>query len=134
MANSQTPRKRVSSGSPYEPIVGFSRAVQAGKLIAVAGTAPIGPDGQTVGVGDPATQARRCLEIIRDALEELGAGLQHVYRTRTMLTRIADWEAVSRVHGEFFRDVRPASTMLAVTRLIDPDWLVEIEADALLGD
>ncbi|UCE62085.1 MAG: RidA family protein [Phycisphaerales bacterium] len=127
-------RKRVSTGSPYEPIVGISRAVQAGKIIAVTGTAPLDADGRTVGVGDPAAQARRCLEIIRDALGELGASLHHVYRTRTLLTRIDDWEAVARVHGEFFRDIRPANTIMEVSRFVDPEWLVEFEADAILDD
>jgi len=127
-----TERQRVSSGSPYEPIIGISRAVRAGTVIAVSGTAPLGPDGKTVGVGDPAAQARRCLEIIRAALEKLGADLRHVHRTRTLLTRIEDWEAVGRVHGEFFRDVRPANTVVQVTRFIDPDWLVEFEADAVV--
>jgi enamine deaminase RidA (YjgF/YER057c/UK114 family) len=130
----QDRRKRVSSGSPFEALVGFSRAVKAGEIIAVAGTAPLGPDGKTIGVGDAAVQARRCLEIARDALRELGADLQHVYRTRTMLTSIDDWEAVARVHGEFFGDVRPASTIVEVSRFIDPEWLVEFEVDAYLGD
>ncbi|MHC4697910.1 MAG: RidA family protein [Planctomycetota bacterium] len=130
----QKHRKRVSTGSPFEPIVGISRAIQAGKIIAVTGTAPLDAEGQTVGVGDAAAQARRCLEIIRDALEGLGAGLHHVYRTRTLLTRIEDWEAVARVHGEFFRDVRPANTIMEISRFIDPEWLVEFEVDAILDD
>jgi enamine deaminase RidA (YjgF/YER057c/UK114 family) len=103
-----------------------------GNFISVAGTAPIGPDGNTVGVGNPAAQTRRCLEIIRAALEETGASLHDVIRTRTFLTRVADWEQVGEVHGEFFRDIRPASTMVQVTQLLDPDWLVEIEADAII--
>jgi enamine deaminase RidA (YjgF/YER057c/UK114 family) len=127
-------RKRVSTGSPFEPIVGISRAIQAGRIIAVTGTAPLDRDGHTVGIGDAAAQARRSLEIIRDALAELGAGLHHVYRTRTLLTRIDDWEAVARVHGEFFRDIRPANTILQVCRFIDLQWLVEFEADAFLDD
>jgi enamine deaminase RidA (YjgF/YER057c/UK114 family) len=125
-------RKLVSSGSPYEPRIGFSRAVRAGNFVSVAGTAPIGPDRKTVGVGDPAAQARRCLEIIQVALEEAGASLEDVIRTRVYLTRVEDWEAVGLVHGEFFGNIRPASTMLQVARLIEPDWLVEIEADALI--
>lgn len=127
-------RKRVSTGSPYESVIGISRAVQAGRIIAVTGTAPLGADGETVGVGDPSLQARRCLEIIQDALRRLGADLHHVYRTRTLLTRIEDWEVVARVHGEFFGDVRPANTIMQVTRFIDPLWLVEFEADAFLDD
>ncbi len=124
----------VSSGSPYEPRVGISRAVRAGPLIAVSGTAPLGPDGKTVGVGDAAAQARRCLEIIQRALESAGASLADVVRTRTLLTRIEDWEAVALVHGEFFRDIRPANTIMQVTRFIDPDWLVELEADAIVTE
>ncbi|MHC5212107.1 MAG: RidA family protein [Planctomycetota bacterium] len=127
-------RQRVSTGSPYEPVVGISRAIRAGPLIAVTGTAPLGPDGKTVGVGDPAAQARRCLEIARDALQELGAELRHVHRTRTLLTRIEDWNVVARVHGEFFRDIRPANTIMQVTRFIDPEWLVEFEVDAYVDD
>jgi enamine deaminase RidA (YjgF/YER057c/UK114 family) len=125
-------RGRVSSGSPYEPLLGISRAVRIGPVIAVSGTAPLGPDGETVGRGDVSAQARRCLEIILDAVGRLGASSSHVIRTRTFLTRIEDWEAVGRVHGEFFRDVRPASTFVQVSRFIDPDWLVEIEADAVV--
>ena len=125
-------RKLVSSGSPYEQNIGFSRAVRVGSLISVSGTAPIGPDRKTVGRGDPSAQARRCFEIIRAALEEAGSSLSDVVRTRIFLTNIADWEKVAAVHGEFFRDVRPASTMVQVARLIEPDWLVEIEADAVV--
>ena len=127
-------RKLVSSGSPYEPKVGISRAVRAGNLITVSGTAPLGPDGQTLGKGDPAAQARRCLEIIAAALEKAGASLRHVVRTRTLLTRIDDWQAVASVHGDFFRDIRPANTIMQVTRFIDPEWLVEFEADAVVDD
>jgi enamine deaminase RidA (YjgF/YER057c/UK114 family) len=127
-------RKLVSSGSPYEPKVGISRAVRAENVIAVSGTAPIGPDGRTVGTGDPAAQARRCLEIISAALEKAGASLKHVVRTRTLLVRIEDWHAVAAVHGEFFRDIRPANTIMQVSRFIDPDWLVEFEADAVVDD
>jgi len=122
----------IPSGSPYEPRIGFSRAVRVGNFVSVAGTAPIGPDRNTVGVGDPAAQTRRCLEIIRAALEKAGASLNDVIRTRIFLTRVADWEQVGAVHGEFFRDIRPASTMVQVAQLLDPDWLVEIEADAIV--
>lgn len=127
-------RKLVSSGSPYEPIVGMSRAVRVGNVIAVSGTAPIGADRKTVGVGDPAAQARRCLDIIAAALESAGASLRHVVRTRTLLTRIEDWQAVAAVHGEVFRDIRPANTVMQVARFIDPDWLVEFEADAVVDE
>ena len=127
-------RKLVSSGSPYEPKVGISRAVRAGRVVTVSGTAPLGPDGKTVGKGDAALQARRCLQIIAAALEAAGASLRHVVRTRTLLTRIDDWQAVAAVHGEFFGDIRPANTIMQITRFIDPDWLVELEADAVIDD
>jgi enamine deaminase RidA (YjgF/YER057c/UK114 family) len=129
---SATGRRSVSTGSPYEPIIGISRAVRIGPIIAVSGTAPLGPDGKTVGVGDPAAQARRCFEISRLALEQLGSSLGDVIRTRIFLTRIEDWRAVGEVHGEVFRGIRPASTMVQVTRFIDPGWLVETEVDAVV--
>jgi enamine deaminase RidA (YjgF/YER057c/UK114 family) len=125
-------RKSVSTGSPYEPIVGISRAVRIGNVIAIAGTAPLGSDGKTVAVGDPRAQARRCFEISRAALEQLGAGLQDVIRTRILLTRIEDWRAVAEVHGEFFRDIRPVNTIMQVSSFIDRDWLIETEVDAVL--
>ena len=125
-------RKLVSSGSPYESAVGFSRAVRVGSLVTVAGSAPLGPDGRTVGRGDPAAQARRCLEIIAAALKEAGASMRQVVRTRVLLTRLEDWQAVARVHGEYFGDIRPACTVMQVAGLIDPDWRVEIEADAVI--
>jgi len=124
-------RKHVSSGSPYESIVGFSRAVRTGNIIAVSGTGPLGPDGKTV-PGGAAEQARRCFEIQIAALEELGASADDVIRTRMMLTRIEDWEAVASVHGEFFREIRPASTIVQVTALVEPDWLIETEMDAVI--
>jgi enamine deaminase RidA (YjgF/YER057c/UK114 family) len=127
-------RKLISSGSPYEPAIGISRAVRTGALVTVAGTAPLGRDGRTVGRGDPGAQARRCLEIIAAALEEAGASLHHVVRTRILLTRIKDWKAVAAVHGEIFHDIRPANTIVQVSRFIDPDWLLEIEADAVIDD
>ncbi len=125
-------RQSVSSGSPFEPVIGFSRAVRIGNVVAVSGTAPIAPGGGTAGVGDPRAQMRRCLEIIRTALEGAGATLDDVIRTRTFLTRVDDWRAVGEVHGEVFSGVRPASTMVQVSRLIDPEWLVEVEADAVV--
>jgi enamine deaminase RidA (YjgF/YER057c/UK114 family) len=125
-------RKLISSGSPYETKVGISRAVRVGLIITVAGTAPLGPDGRTVGCGDAAAQARRCLEIIAAALERAGASMGQVVRTRILLTRIEDWQAVAAVHGEFFREIRPANTIMQVSRFIDPEWLVEIEADAVV--
>jgi enamine deaminase RidA (YjgF/YER057c/UK114 family) len=125
-------RQNISSGSPYEPVIGFSRAVRVGDTIAVGGTAPIGPDGRTVGIGDPGAQTRRCLEIIAAALAQAGAGMDNVVRTRIMLRDIRDWESVGRVHGEFFEAIRPASTLVQVAQFIDPDWRVEIEADAII--
>jgi len=127
-------RKLVSRGSPYEPKVGISRAVRAATIVTVAGTAPLGPDGRTVGHGDAAAQARRCLDIIAAALQSAGASLRHVVRTRILLTRIDDWQTVAAVHGEFFRDIRPVNTIMQVVRFIDADWLVEIEADAVVDD
>jgi enamine deaminase RidA (YjgF/YER057c/UK114 family) len=125
-------RKLISSGSPYEPKVGISRAVRVGPIITVAGTAPLGPDGRTVGRGNAAAQARRCLEIIAAALEGAGASMGQVVRTRILLTRIDDWQAVAAVHGEFFRDIRPVNTIMQVSCFIDPEWLIEIEADAVV--
>jgi len=126
-------RQNVSSGSPYEPIVGISRAVRIGNFVSVAGTAPLGPDGKTVGVGDPAAQVRRCFEIARTALEQVGASLHDVIRTRLLLTRIEDWRAAAEVHGEFFREIRPVNTIVQVSGFIDPEWLVETEVDAVIG-
>ena len=127
-------RRSVSTGSPYEPIVGLSRAVRIGNVVAVAGTAPLGPDGKTVGIGDPVAQARRCFEISQAALEKLGAKLEDVIRTRILLTRIDDWRSVAEVHGEFFRDIRPVNTIMQVSRFVDPDWLVETEVDAVVDE
>lgn len=125
-------RQLISSGSPFEPKVGFSRAVRVGNIVHVAGTAPIAEDGSAAASGDPAGQARRCLEIIGDALRRAGASLPDVVRTRIFLTRIEDWAEVGRVHGEVFGAIRPACTVVQVSRFIDPNWLVEIEADAVI--
>ncbi len=125
-------RQRVASGSPFEPEIGFSRALRVGNRVLVAGTAPVWPDGSCD--PDPYVQAKRCLEIITTALAEAGAKPEHVVRTRTFLTDAADWRAVGRAHGEVFRDVRPASTMLVAGGLLDPRWRVEIEAEAVIGD
>ena len=127
-------RKLVSSGSPHEERFGFSRAVRIGAVVTVAGTAPLGPDGSTVGRGDAVAQTRRCLEIIATALEGAGASMRHVVRTRILLTRIEDWPAVASVHGEYFRSIRPVCTVVQVSGFIDRDWLVEIEADAVVDD
>lgn len=124
-------RRLVSSGSPFESKVGFSRAVRDGRHVFVAGTCAVMPDGDDP-PPDAYGQAKRCLEIIRIALAEAGADVEHVVRTRTFLLDPNDWEEVGRAHGELFRDVRPASTMLVVSALLDPRWVVEIEADAVL--
>jgi len=125
-------RLNISSGSPFEPKIGISRAVRIGRFVSVSGTAPLGPDGRTVCAGDPGGQARRCLEIIGTALGKAGGSLHDVIRTRTFLTRVDDWQAVAAVHGEVFREIRPANTIVQIGRFIDPEWLVEIEADAVL--
>jgi len=126
-------RQRISSGSPFEPEIGFSRAIVAGRHVHVSGTAPIPRDGGAV-ADDAYGQTRRCLEIIVEALREAGAGPEQVVRTRTYLLDADDWREVGRAHGEVFGDVRPASTMVVVAGLLDPAWLVEIEADAMLDD
>jgi enamine deaminase RidA (YjgF/YER057c/UK114 family) len=132
MTDMASERQRVASGSPYEPEIGFSRALRVGNRVLVAGTAPVWPDGSCD--PDPYVQARRCLEIIVTALAEAGAKPEHVVRTRTFLTDAADWEAVGKAHGEVFRDVRPASTMVVAGGLLDPRWKVEIEAEAVIDD
>ena len=125
-------RSRVSSGAPWEAQVGYCRAVRTGPHIAVSGTAPVTPDGAVFAPGDAYAQAQRCIEIIAGALAELGAGLEHVVRTRLFVTDIGQWEAIGRAHGEAFGDIRPAATMVQVAALIDPEMLVEIEADAFV--
>jgi enamine deaminase RidA (YjgF/YER057c/UK114 family) len=127
-----TPRQVASSGSPFEGKVGFSRAVRVGDRVAVSATAAIGDDGQTVGPGDMYAQTVRCLDIIERALADVGASLDDVVRTRIMLTDVARWDAAGRAHGERFGAIRPASTVVEVTGFIDPEWLVEIEADAIV--
>ena len=122
----------VSSGSPFEPEIGFSRAVRVGALIFVAGTAPIAPNGGTSAPGDVHGQTRRCLEIIERAITEAGGSLRHVTRTRVMLVDITRWREAARAHGEYFGSIRPASTFVQVAGLIDRTWLVEIEADAIV--
>ena len=124
-------RRRISSGSPYEPVIGFARAVRVGDRVLVSGTAPIWPDGSCD--PDPATQMRRCIEVIEAALHQAGASLADVVRTRTHLVDRADAEAIQRAHGETFGDVRPASTMVIVDGFLDPRWKVEVEAEAVIG-
>jgi enamine deaminase RidA (YjgF/YER057c/UK114 family) len=121
-------RRRASSGSPYEATIGFSRAIRVGDRILVSGSGPVGADD-----ADAATQMRRCVEIAEQALDELGASLDDVVRTRTYLLDAADWEAVAGVHGEAFGEARPAATMVVVKALLDPRWLVEIEVEAVAG-
>lgn len=124
-------RKHIKSGSPFEEIVGFSRAVRQGSFLAVAGTAPIAPDGGVAAPGDMYGQTLRCLEIIEQAIVDAGLGLDSVIRTRIYLTDISRWEEAAKAHGEVFAGINPASTMLEVKSLINPEWLVEIEADCL---
>ena len=127
-------RKNVPSGSYLEPIIGFSRAVRIGPHVAVAGTAPIGTDGKTAGVGDVEVQMRRCLEIGLAALKDAGADASVVIRTRIMLTDATLWEQAAKVHGEVFSDIRPACTVVEVKGFVDPDWLVETEIDAIISE
>ncbi|MBJ3809232.1 RidA family protein [Streptomyces flavofungini] len=126
-------RQNVSSGSPLEPQIGFSRAVRSGPYVVVAGTAPLGDDGATVGPGDVYAQTVRCLDIAERALRDAGASLEDVVRTRLLLTDVTQWKEAARAHGERFAAVRPACTVMEVSRFIDPAWLVEVEVDAVLG-
>lgn len=125
---------RVGSGAPWESRVGYCRAVRAGNHVAVSGSAPVGLDGQLVGEGDMYRQARRCIEVISDALHKAGAGLDDVVRTRIFVTDIDQWEAVGKAHAEAFGGAPPATSMVEVARLIDPRMLVEIEADAIISE
>jgi enamine deaminase RidA (YjgF/YER057c/UK114 family) len=126
-------RRLITSGSPFEGDIGFSRAVRIGSHVAVAGTAPIASGGGVAAKGDVHGQTIRCLEIIEQALKDAGATLQDVIRTRVMLTDISNWREAGRAHGIYFGNVRPACTFVEVSGFIDPDWLVEIEADAIIG-
>jgi len=126
-------RQLVSSGSYLEPIIGFSRAVRVGNIVSVGGTAPIAAGGGTAAKGDVYGQARRIFEIIGKALADAGAGFEHVTRTRVILTDIASWDAAAKAHAEIFAEIRPATTVMAVTGLVDPDWLIEIEVDAVIS-
>ncbi|MCF6470860.1 RidA family protein [Nonomuraea sp. MG754425] len=127
-------RQTIGSGSPLEPQIGFSRAVRKGAHVVVAGTAPIGDDGTTVGQGDVYAQTVRCLDIAETALKAAGASLEDVVRTRMMLTDVTRWKEAAQAHGERFAAIRPACTFVEVSRFIDPAWLVEVELDAVLDE
>ena len=127
-------RINVTSGSPFEKSIGFCRAVRQGNQIAVSGTAPIAEDGSPAFPGDLYNQTRRCIEIMKNAIEEAGGQLNDVIRTRIYLTKIDLWEEAAKAHGEFFSEIRPASTFVEVKGLINPEWLIEMEADCLIQE
>lgn len=125
-------RKLISSGSPYEDIIGFSRAIRVGPYITIGGTAPLDKSGNTVGIGDISIQTKQCLETIKMALEMAGSGLDDVVRTRMLLTNINDWKSVAKVRASYFKTIKPVDTIIQVSSFINPEWLIEIEVDAIV--
>lgn len=127
-------RKLISNGNPLENIIVFSRAVKVGPYITIGGTAPVDKNGKTVGIGNPTIQTKQCLEIIKDALEQAGSSLKDVVRTRMILTRIEDWKEIIKVRAEYFKEIKPVDTIMQVSSFVNPEWLIEIEVDAIMSE